>query len=518
MTALIRSSLLCLSLLSACSNHERVVGEALDLGEPTPDPDVTEDGAEALPFAWEPGLGRLEIDGSVRGTPVARGPSGEWDSRTAGGGGGDGMLARRGAGPGMPKAAPMMPATDADMGETAGSSGLGAMGEGRGGGGMAESAPMGGSVVPRKKEARQQNTSPLRAGATDDNARYDEFLAYLQTAPTQAGVAGQVDALDVSGRRMIRVLDSRGQPVPAAKVSILDPATERVVWSGHSYGDGRVPFYPYLEVPGTGLPAAGEAPQGGWIVQARKGRDVQSRRWDGLSAEVELSLPVSASTGAVPLDVCFVIDTTGSMGDEIARVKETLLSVTEKLRREQNVDLRYGAVLYRDVGDEYLTRRYPFTADLSGFDQALQGIDANGGGDGPESLNQAMSVTVGGMEWRDNAARVAFVIADAPPHMDYQEAVTYGRASAAALHHGIRVHTVAASGLDDRGSITFRQIAQMTRGEFIFIEYGSVAAAAADHGVTGPVASNNLDGILYERIRREIEGWGREDLVLSRAD
>ena len=85
MTALIRSSLLCLSLLSACSNHERVVGEAPDLGEPTPDPDVAEDGTEALPFAWEPGLGRLEIDGSVQGTPVARGPSGEWDSRTAGG-------------------------------------------------------------------------------------------------------------------------------------------------------------------------------------------------------------------------------------------------------------------------------------------------------------------------------------------------------------------------------------------------------------------------------------------------
>jgi hypothetical protein len=128
----------------------------------------------------------------------------------------------------------------------------------------------------------------------------------------------------------------------------------------------------------------------------------------------------------------------------------------------------------------------------------------------PESMNQGLAEAVGSLEWRDGVAKVAFVIADAPPHTDYQSDTSYSRSTAAALHKGIRIHTVAASGLDDLGSLVFRQVAQLTRGKFIFIEYGSTAASAADHGVTGRVSSNNLDDILYEQIRSEIQGWGRE--------
>jgi hypothetical protein len=268
-------------------------------------------------------------------------------------------------------------------------------------------------------------------------------------------------------------------------------------------------------VPGRDLDIAGDAPEGGWTVQASTPDGaVRTVQWDGQSEELDLVVDTAGlKVGApVPVDVCFIIDTTGSMGDELARIKSTLLSVTDKLRADaaQGVDLRYGAVLYRDIGDEYVTRRHAFTTDLTGFDRALQSISAAGGGDGPESLNQGLAVGVAGMEWREGAARVAFVIADAPPHMDYQEEVTYGRAAAAAVHRGIRVHTVAASGLDDRGSYAFRQVAQLTRGQFIYIEYGSAAASAADHGVSAPAGSNNLDDIVYGRVRAEIDGWGRD--------
>ena len=333
----------------------------------------------------------------------------------------------------------------------------------------------------------------------------------------RSDIQGWADVLDVTDKRTLRVLSPAGDPLPAARVSLVDPATKRVVWSGHTFGDGRLPVYPNLIVPGTGLPAAGVAPRSGWIVQAEWEGSVSRTRWDGQEDHLDLVVDASGVSGAVPLDVCFVIDTTGSMGDEIARIKETLLSVTEQLRQEQAVDLRYGAVLYRDLGDAYVTRRHPFTSDLEAFDRALQEIEAGGGGDGPESLNQGLAVAVGGMDWRDDTARVAFVIADAPPHMDYQEQVTYGRAAAAALHQGIKIHTVAASGLDDRGSLAFRQVSQLTRGEFIFIEYGSTARSAADHGVTGQVTSNNLDAILYKRIHDEIVGWGRKAEVFSQA-
>ena len=42
-----------------------------------------------------------------------------------------------------------------------------------------------------------------------------------------------------------------------------------------------------------------------------------------------------------------------------------------------------------------------------------------GGGDGPESLNQGLAEAVGRADWREGAAKVMFLIADAQPHMDY---------------------------------------------------------------------------------------------------
>ena len=279
-----------------------------------------------------------------------------------------------------------------------------------------------------------------------------------------------------------------------------DAESGQLLWTGHTYGDGRAPFYPSLYA---------DSPESrSWLVQAEHQGVVQSLTWDG--GEDELSITLDAAvTGPLAIDVCFVIDTTGSMSDEIDRIKQTLLSVTDQLRGGQEVELRYGAVLYRDLGDEYLTKQHPFTDDLLAFNDALQGIQANGGGDQPESLNQGLAVATSAMEWREGAAKVAFLIADAPPHMDYQDDRTYDRSALAALHSGIRVHTVAASGLDDTGSMVFRQVAQLSRGQFIFIEYGSTAASAADHGVTGPVASNNLDDIIKAQIQSEIQGWGR---------
>merc|ERR1712136_385079 len=116
----------------------------------------------------------------------------------------------------------------------------------------------------------------------------------------------------------------------------------------------------------------------------------------------------------------------------------------------------------------------------------------------------ALATAVGGLSWRSGAAAVAFLVADAPPHMDYQESVTYAHASVVALSRGIRIHGVAASGLDEMGTLVFRQIAQMTRSEFIFIEYGSLEATKASHKVTGPVESNNLDAILLKEIEERL--------------
>ena len=343
---------------------------------------------------------------------------------------------------------------------------------------------------------------PLKAGSTDDNAEYEAYLEFLATWFDKPGVADRARDVDVRDRRYVTVLDRQGRPVPAAVVTFIDETGDRVAWQGRTFGDGRMMFFPNAIV--------GDAPDV-WRVEVRHSGVLTEVRYAG-AGDVHIGIPTEVEAPeSVALDVCFVIDTTGSMGDEIERIKSTLLGVTERLKGlAVEFELRYGAVLYRDLTDAYVTKRHPFTGDIEAFAKALRGVRAAGGGDMPESMNQGLAEAVGRMQWREGAAKLCFLVADAPPQMNYKGDVSYDVSMRSALEKGIRIHSVAASGLDAFGSLVMRQVAQFTGGQFLFIEYGAnVAASGAAHGVHGAKKSNNLDDIIFERIQDEIAGWGR---------
>jgi hypothetical protein len=77
------------------------------------------------------------------------------------------------------------------------------------------------------------------------------------------------------------------------------------------------------------------------------------------------------------------------------------------------------------------------------------------------------------MEWDADASCLVFLIADAPPHMDYAQDFDYRDESQVAAAAGIVVHAIGASGLDEDGERIFRDIAQVTRGEFRWLVYES---------------------------------------------
>lgn len=372
-----------------------------------------------------------------------------------------------------------------------GSFGSGASGYGMGSGSSGHGIGSGSSAVISRPSMSSQPTRPLRAGSTDDNAAFDAYLSYLD-AEQGHGRLGRLGRLDVRDRSSIRVLDRDGEPVPSASVRVLNDGA--LVWEGQTYGDGRVPYYPHQF--GQRVTRVEVAHQG----------QSASETWGGVE---ELTLRVDVEgVQTVRMDVALVLDTTGSMSDELAAIKASLRGVTERLKSDGlGVDIRFGAVLYRDVGDAYVTRAHGFS-DLESFETMLAGVEAGGGGDTPEALHEALDVAVSGLSWREDVARVAFVIADAPPHLENGR--SHADTAAEALSEGIRVHTVAASGLDQMGSLVFRRVAQLTRGKFIFIEYGGdVSGSAAAHGVSGQVESNNLDAILYRELKAELSNWGR---------
>src|SRR5207237_10105314 len=94
---------------------------------------------------------------------------------------------------------------------------------------------------------------------------------------------------------------------------------------------------------------------------------------------------------ATGLDVAIVLDTTGSMGDELAYLQAEIEDIaTRTSTRYPGLAPRWGAVFYRDVNDAYLTRSADFTADVSQFKSTLLAQSADGGGDYQESPEKGL--------------------------------------------------------------------------------------------------------------------------------
>ncbi|MDQ7825624.1 MAG: VWA domain-containing protein [Candidatus Eremiobacteraeota bacterium] len=190
---------------------------------------------------------------------------------------------------------------------------------------------------------------------------------------------------------------------------------------------------------------------------------------------VTTPVEVSFSPVAKPrIDVVFALDTTGSMGDEIQTVKEKIQAMASEIGSGRpRPDVRYGLVLYRDRGDEYVVRSFPFTRDIGAFSKLVSSASAAGGGDTPESVNEALDVAVNEMGWDNDQStqKLIFLIGDAGPHMDYANGPVYAGVAKDAARHGISIFTVGCSGIEGSGQQVFRQIASTTGGTFDFLTY-----------------------------------------------
>ena len=344
----------------------------------------------------------------------------------------------------------------------------------------------------------------LKAGETDDNERWEEYLSYLKRYSGKPAVL-----VDVSGRVLITVRDGAGRPVHGASVTVTGAGGEELA-RAVTYTDGRTLFLPE---PGTRGPVRLTASLGG-AEASLDPADPAEGHWSIVMDTVPED--TGETPARTPLDILFLLDATGSMADEIDRIKSTLSSIAAQVSDlPQNPDLRFGMVAYRDLGDEYVTRTHDFDGNVERFRRTIDGVRAEGGGDEPESLNEGLHQAVNGVSWRETGAvRLVFLVADAPPHLDYgQQEYGQGRKydytveAARAREAGIKVFAVATSGLDRQGEYVFRQIAQQTMGKFIFILYESGPQGALDtpHDVGGDFTVNNLDGLIVRLIQEELE-------------
>ena len=245
---------------------------------------------------------------------------------------------------------------------------------------------------------------------------------------------------------------------------------------------------------------------------------------DAADGIVDLKLPVER---ALPpprtIDVAFILDTTGSMSEEITAVKHTIAAVTDKLAAS-NVRVRIGMVEFKDRGDVFVTKIHPMSTDIRRFAGEVANVSASGGGDTPESVNEGVHVGVHGLEWgQDSIAKLAFLIGDAPPHLNYAKDFDYAVDMKDAAHEGIQLFTIAASGMDDIGQVVWRQMAQYTGATNLFVLRGGAgpqSTGAGDPksscgGTQTDYASGNLDALILAKVRGEIRALDRDPLRIA---
>ncbi|MBS2028652.1 MAG: hypothetical protein JST54_12170 [Deltaproteobacteria bacterium] len=332
----------------------------------------------------------------------------------------------------------------------------------------------------------------LTSGAWNDNLNFAWYLGYL-SGPDTATLAG-LPLIPRSDRLEVHVVDANGAGLGGATVTLFDgaiPLFNTVTgasgvaylfpsWSGASVGDA-------ITINAT---ANGQSSS----VTAHAG---------DASAQVQL-----ATTSALPqaLDVAFVIDTTGSMGDELSYIAVEISTISARIAAHYpNVSQRWALVLYRDddCGDEYELRTFDFS-DLNTFQGEISNQSAGAGGDYEEEPEKGLAAATQ-LSWRQgNVARMVFHIADAPGHIGNENGLVSaieGNARA-----GVKIFPVAASGLDARGEYAMRTEAEVTGGSYLFLTDDSHVGNSHEIPHIFCYVVTHLSNALVRMVSMELEG------------
>ena len=184
---------------------------------------------------------------------------------------------------------------------------------------------------------------------------------------------------------------------------------------------------------------------------------------------------------AKKVEVLFVLDTTGSMSGLIDGAKQKIWSIATKIAQAQPApELRMGLIGYRDRGDDYVTTRTELTDDLDKVYEKLMSFQARGGGDTPESVNEALFEAIERTHWSDDddTLRIVFLVGDAPPKMNYDDDIKYTASCKIAREKDIRINTILAGRAQDTAQ-HWNTIANLAHGRYAQIEHDSGVQRAA---------------------------------------
>lgn len=168
------------------------------------------------------------------------------------------------------------------------------------------------------------------------------------------------------------------------------------------------------------------------------------------------------------IELMLIIDTTGSMGDELEYLKSELAYVIEEIKKNNNdISIYISLLFYRDQNDAYITKYVEFTDDVNLTIAELKKQGANGGGDFEEAVQIAFNEALQKNWTSKNSTKIILHVADAPAHdQDIQQ---WNDCVLKASSMGIQIITIASSGIDRKTEYFFRAQSMITNGVYTYL-------------------------------------------------
>jgi hypothetical protein len=336
---------------------------------------------------------------------------------------------------------------------------------------MATTVPTGS----RGRVQQQTRAGLLTAGDHDDLLNPELYARYVTNFLKTETLKG-VPRVDTARVLTVAVKDNAGRAVPFARVTLTCADGNSLTLA--TLADGTAVFFPGLDRLGSSVKLS--------VGDARRTVSIS-----GAPGQQLQTVTIGGGAGAVRrFDLAVVIDTTGSMGDELEYLKAELRSILDDVKaKHQGLDVRLALIAYRDKGDEYVTRSFPFTGDLGAVQANLSAQRADGGGDYPEAVEQALARAMA-FDWRPDAVKSMLWVADAPPHGE--DVAPSWAAAEVARAKRIQVVPVAASGVGEGAEYLMRAVAAATQSRYLFL--------TDDSGIGNPHAPPAVDCYLVTRL------------------
>ncbi|MDE5946380.1 MAG: VWA domain-containing protein, partial [Oscillospiraceae bacterium] len=356
-----------------------------------------------------------------------------------------------------------------------------------------------GEEVPQGEPEIQPQSGMLTAGEWNDNKNWGFFQNLVQLEKISFPSYG----INPINRTEITVKNNSGEAIPNLKAEMLSD-DDSVIWSSVTDKDGKAYFFRDNDTMPAKYRISNDGNSQDFNIEYNK-TDESSEADDGQQGNSQSVIPESSELifDSAPefyhdTEIMFIVDSTGSMSDEMLFLQSEFSAIANEIGTE---NVKYSVNFYRDKGDDYITKCFDFTNDIQEIQSKLNNERADGGGDMPEAVAEILDETMVNTHWEEKTVKLAFLIFDAPPHNGQEDSLLNSIKTAS--EKGIRLIPVVSSNSERDTELFGRAISICTNGTYVFL--------TDDSGIGGshldPIIGDYEVEKLYDAIIRIINDY-----------